>query len=76
MNNLMEERMPRERLRQKLPGIFSLLRTLMEKQTGLRNRSGEGDGGGEYVYMQLPLIIACDKVFLQILQIAGIETNN
>ncbi|MFN2359353.1 MAG: hypothetical protein ABR534_16620 [Desulfotignum sp.] len=48
----------------------------MEKQTGLRNRSGEGDGGGEYVYMQLPLIIACDKVFLQILQIAGIETNN
>ncbi|MCA1795859.1 MAG: hypothetical protein LC660_18680 [Desulfobacteraceae bacterium] len=35
----------------------------MEKQTGLRNRSGEGDGGGEYVYMQLPLIIACDKVF-------------
>jgi len=61
-------------VRQKLPGIFSLLRTLMEKQTGLRNRSGEGDGGGEYVYMQLPLIIACDKVFLQILQ--ALEEDN
>ena len=46
----------------------------MEKQTGLRNRSGEGDGGGEYVYMQLPLIIACDKVFLQILQV--LEEDN
>ena len=46
----------------------------MEKQTGLRNRSGEGDGGGEYVYMQLPLIIACDKVFLQILQ--ALEEDN